>query len=217
MISSNVVKVSKINKSLPYGEVDWCQIKPITIDHYPWYTSGKRQTTFVKLFRTKDMFYIHVYAQDIHSSAYVMEPNGSVYLDSCFEFFVTPDNEVSDDYINFEINCIGTIYLATKKQGVSKCACLADLEHISVETTLPKGVVKYSDTNDKSWGLRLSIPLDLMEKLWEGPIHDEAWQCNFYRCGGSIDAQYAAWSYLSAAKPDFHLPRQFGLIEFTDA
>ncbi len=207
-----LVKVYNDNRT--YSEIDWKSITPFNITNYPWYKSGLKQETIVKIVRTTENLYINVLAKDVHSSAVVLDPNGGVYTDSCFEFFVTPEQDISEYYINIEINCIGTLYLAVKNATGKRRANLSELKQVCIRTSLEKGVVKTLMHNDISWSLFIEIPLTFLESFWGKSINSKKWQGNFYRCGGKIEDQYATWSPINFDTPNFHLPNFFSAIVF---
>lgn len=198
-----------------YGEdIPWESVSSISINDYPWYVQGKKQETYVKLVMTTEHLIIKVIASDVHSSATVLDRNGSVHLDSCFEFFFTPIEELSTSYINLEINCIGTLYMAmrdaTRKVRISE----VDMEHITIKTSLEKGKIKYPKSDDTQWSLEILIPFTFIETFFGSPISKTIWHANFYRCGGSEEPQYAVWNPVKTQIPDFHQPLQFGELHF---
>lgn len=209
-----------------FGEtIDWDAVDVLCIDQFPWYRSGLKQLTYVKLARTADSLHLRVKAIDRHASAQVTEPGGSVYRDSCFEFFLTPKNVLSSAYLNFEINCIGTLYLAYNNGEVVAEATVDQIRQVKILPSLPYGVKKMTTTTDWSWELEIEIPLALIDELYE--FKDQSrhknesdckseshWFGNFYRCGGEEDDQYAAWSWLGGKHPDYHQPMFFGRLEF---
>lgn len=195
-------------------DIPWDKIKQETIDCYPWYEKGLKQATYFKVARTEDALHIKVDADDIHSSAAAIKENDFVYMDSCFEFFFTPEKQRCERYINLEVNCIGTPYLAVRDKNGKRLSTNDEVKNISISPTLKAGEAKEPSENDESWSLMIVIPFDFLEGFYEGPIDDQVWYCNFYRCGGSVDDQYASWSPLTASKPNFHLPLQFGEMHF---
>lgn len=189
-------------------------LPPITIDHYPWYDKGLKQKTAVWLRHDDGGVHLHVQATDCHAFAEVLSPNGPVYTDSCFEFFFTPEGERSERYINLEINCVGTVYLAVRNESGKRMATEAELAQVVVTPSLPAGQAKVPEDGDEMWTLDIALPYELVASLWEKPISKERWYANFYRCGGNIDDQYAAWCPIEAPMPNFHLPEFFGQLDF---
>ncbi len=195
-------------------EIQLDSIEPLTINDYPWYEGGFRQGTRVKLMYDDEALCIHVEAEDCHSSASVLSDNGPVYLDSCFEFFFTPESQLKTSYINLEINCIGSVYLAVRDSNDKRRATSEEIGRIRVETSLEQGVKKSPDSKDHQWSLDIKLPFDFIQSFYKEEISRKRWYCNFYRCGGVIDDQYAVWNKVMTEGPDFHQPMQFGQLEF---
>lgn len=194
--------------------IDWQKIEVLTIDTYPWYEAGLKQPTFVQLAKSTHALHIKVRAVDCHSSASELKENGSVYLDSCFEFFFTPGSPSQLSYVNLEINCIGTVYLAVRDSQGKRRATSEQIGALTLETSLEKGKIKSVSKDDQSWYLDIVLPFALVEALYTKPIDWKVWHCNFYRCGGAVDDQYATWNPVVTPEPDFHQPQQFGQLIF---
>jgi len=189
--------------------INWAMVDTLEIRHYPWYKEGLKQPTYVKLAISNESLFIDVKAIDIHSSASHTCDNTSVYKDSCFEFFVTPKDSRTEGYINFEINCIGSIYLAFNRNGKSFEATKEQLARVDIKTSLDKKIVKKPKADDQYWTIKIEIPLNLIKQLFLGDFSTNKWCGNFYRCGG-IDNQYATWNPVDGTWPDFHQTKCFG-------
>ncbi len=194
------------------NEINWDMIEPLTIDEFPWYTSGLKQNTFVKIALKDHVLYLKVKAIDCHSSAEILEENGSVYLDSCFEFFLTPEHKLSESYINFEINCVGNLYLAVRCDKGKRRGNSEEIAQVKIQSSLPYKRVKEASDQDDYWTLDIQIPLAFLEEFYGKKIDSDYWYGNFYRIGGRTDDQYGCWQPLVCEKPNFHLPLQFGRI-----
>lgn len=192
--------------------IHWEAVTPLFIDSFPWYQSGEKQKTEVKVVLAKDVLHIKVHATDKHSSATELGNNGPVYLDSCFEFFVKPEDTPGDGYINFEINCIGSLYLAYNYKGIATEATDSQIEQVKIRTSLPYKTIKEVQKTDEYWTLDIEIPLSLIQALYPNEVSTTCWYGNFYRCGGVVDDQYGMWKEMTDSKPNFHLPKQFGKL-----
>jgi len=192
--------------------IDWSIVKPLIINEFPWYDKGLKQETFVQVAICDKVLHIKVKAIDCHSSAEILEDNGSVYLDSCFEFFVTPENNLSESYINFEINCVGNLYLAVRDKCSKRRAVKAELDQVKIRSSLPYKRIKKVSPKDDYWSLDIEIPLKFLETFYGRKIDTQCWYGNFYRIGGKLDDQYGTWNWVETDKPDFHQPLQFGKI-----
>jgi len=196
--------------------IDWNLVEPLCIEKYPWYKHGLKQATYVKTAVTEEDLWLKVVALDCHSSADILELNGSVHRDSCFEFFFTPKDALSRSYIHIEVNCIGTVYMASKNELEEKRITSQQRSSILIESSLPQAVIKTPNVLDNTWTLDIKIPFKLIEEMYDEPISRSRWFGNLYRCGGIIDPQYAAWKDIVTDTPDFHQPLQFGEFTFTD-
>ena len=68
------------------------------------------------------------------------------------------------------------------------------------------------DEKAKIWTAELAIPMKALTTQFD-PKH--AWRANFYRIEGETEPRfYSAWSPTYSPKPSFHVPSQFGTLEF---
>ncbi|QUI24446.1 carbohydrate-binding family 9-like protein [Vallitalea pronyensis] len=200
-------------KKVKEKEVPWHQINALDIKCYPWYQSGLKQATYVKMVIHQNCIKIQAYCEDIHSYSRETTLNGDVYLDSCFEFFVTPENHVGGAYFNVEVNCCGVLHMSYK-DGLGKTVYISEAQAKGIRITPSiKTPTKDERTDDTSWEIGLEIPIDILEDMCGKRIEQTCWYGNFYRCGGKTDDQYATWNPIVWEKPNFHLPKQFGKLQ----
>jgi hypothetical protein len=193
---------------------DWSAVPSLAIDHFPWYEKGLKQDTQAQLVLGTNHLHIRFLARDIHSSAEERPLNGPVYLDSCVEFFVSPRPELNTSYLNFEVNCLGVLHLAYGPGRENRILCTPEqAKRIQIQTSL-QGTSKSPSSEDQQWTVELAIPLDLIVEITGEPLQTQIWHANFYRCGGSIEDQYAVWNPISSSQPDYHRPEQFGQLIF---
>lgn len=182
--------------------VDWERTDELVIDEFPWYEGGLKQLTYVKLTIVDNVLKLKVRAEDRYIKGTVKVHNKAVFNDSCFEFFLTPKNEIQSDYLNFEINCLGTVYVAYNNADRECLSSQRDIGRISID----------SDIHDDVWELVISIPIQMIQDLYGSPVNKKLWYANFYRCGGEKETQYAVWNKVGGNKPDYHRPQDFGRI-----
>lgn len=190
--------------------VNWGEVPSLKIDEYPWYEKGLKQETSVQIAISDDKIYIRAKAQDKHIRARAQKLMDAVYEDSCFEFFITPWNQRSMAYFNIEINCMGVLYMVCH-DGTDKKVAITEEQAklISIKSSL-EGVEDI--TAETKWELDVVVPIALLEEMSGKKIEKDVWYGNFYRCGGEVDDQYAAWNPLEFHKPNYHLPMQFGKL-----
>jgi hypothetical protein len=138
------------------------------------------------------------------------QPNGSVWEDSCCEFFCDFDGK---GYYNLETNCIGTQLLGWGAEKADREHASADLiKTIRVESSLGN---KPFDTKigDFSYDVVMSIPRGA---FYAHDLTFEAgmkFRANFYKCGDETpDMHFVSWNPIGVDEPNFHLPDFFGEV-----
>ena len=152
------------------------------------------------------------YVKEKYIKAEKGKNNQMVCEDSCVEFFVTPPD--SDEYYNFEFNCIGTCLLA---KGHNR-----NDSHI-IDPELINNIRRKSDLGDKIfsertgdfyWELTIAIPLEIFIKNISS-LKNKKLKANFYKCGDKLkEPHYLSWNKIDTVEPDFHRPEFFGDLEF---
>lgn len=143
-----------------------------------------------------------------HILGTIMDDNGSVWEDSCVETFIK--DPLSDNYYNFEINCIAT-RLAALRRSRTDCDLFSaeKLSKIRCFSSLPHEKTDIINTEQKEWNLALMIPFSLLG-LDKAP---DFLNVNFYKCGDKCrQPHYLSWSPIELPEPNFHCPEFFGRI-----
>ena len=204
-----------IVKKVSTSQVNWQAIDSLAIDTYPWYESGTKQQTSVKLAANSDTLFIQIIAQDKYSFAKQTELNHMLVCeDSCVEFFFTPSGELGRSYVNLEVNCCGTLHLAygagrEKRQFISLEAASLIQRKASINSP-----VKFEKSDDEQWSVEITLPFAAIEQLRGDKVNLQRWYGNFYRCGGRKEPQYAVWNHIDVSEPDYHRPEHFGELSF---
>jgi hypothetical protein len=198
----------------------WKKAKTLKIDQFPWYTSGDKQATTVRVVYDDQAMYTQFLCEDEHIFAQTTQLNGPVCKDSCVEFFASILPEEAPDYFNLEINCCGTFLLGFNSNRRGSGVITPQLAgRIKVASSLP-GPTKAESPADNGWWVAVRLPFDVIAELPGQPVKvssGTAWKANFYRCGGKTDRQYGCWSPADSskfAKPAFHVPECFGTFIF---
>ena len=134
-----------------------------------------------------------------------------VAQDSCVEFFMqVPD---SNEYWNFEFNCIGTLNASHREQRNNP---------VRLNAQQLKSIQRYASCGGEPieeqegtycWDLTVSIPLELVGLDAEN-LPDYI-MGNFYKCAGkTVHQHYVSWNPIDGVKPDFHRPDCFGKLWF---
>lgn len=138
---------------------------------------------------------------------------GSVWEDSCVEFFSSP----ADDgyYYNVECNCAGTILVATGKDRNTRTFAPTEvLNNIKRWSSL--GHENFDEkAAPEQWEVVLLVPYTTYFKHNIQDVRGMKIKANFYKCGDKLSTpHFLSWNPISTPNPDFHCPEYFGQIEF---
>ena len=200
-----------------YDAAFWAAIPAAGVDVFPWYQSGVRQKTSVRLACDSERIIAEFVCEDAHITSRIIELNGPVWTDSCVELFVRPDPDHSRSYFNVEINACGTLLMAWgpdrhKRQYIDFDGA-KDVKIFHSQ----EGMLKSELPGDLGWRIVAPIPFHVFNRLSGlklSPQPGTRWTGNFYRCGGASDPQHACWSPIDLPVPDFHCPDYFGDLIF---
>lgn len=186
-----------------------CQ--PINIVN--WKTYPYQPEVAFRIAHTDDAILLHYIVTENSVRAKYGEDNGSVWTDSCVEFFSIPAGD--EIYYNLECNCIGTILLAAGPERNNR-------EHASKEVT--KQVKRWASLGREpfeerigtcTWEVALLIPYAVFFKHTIKSLDGMGINCNFYKCGDELQTpHFLSWNPIHTENPDFHRPDFFGLLEF---
>ena len=91
-------------------EPAWQKAEPVGAFKFQWYKSGEKEQTEAKIVWDDECIYFAFKCDDKHVWADVRDQFGGVSRDDCCEAFIrpSPSGDENLDYLNYEINCIGT-------------------------------------------------------------------------------------------------------------
>lgn len=208
---------SYIIKKINYENIDnniWNNITPIEIDCFPWNENNYTPKTEVKLLYTNDCFKIKFTSYEKSISVKAINMNEAVYKDSCVEFFFNLDPKNSNNYMNFEMNVIGTLLLQIGSERQNRVFITdVDCNIFDIKSTVTeKNFDKY---NNNSWSVEYSIPFSFLYKYYDNINLTSGYEFkgNFYKCGDCTQyPHYGCWNPITIAKPNFHVPDFFGQL-----
>ena len=131
------------------------------------------------------------------------EEDGEVYRDSCLELFINFAPEKGRDYLNLEVNPLGTLHAKFGPGRGGRRALPPEIER-------PRARCR---AEEESWSAEIFIPLDCVEALFGKDRFErgDVLRGNFYKCGDDCARpHYGMWSPVVSERPDFHRPEQFG-------
>lgn len=173
-------------------------------DKYPYHPI----TVFSMAYSDK-FLYVNYFVRCNYLRAVNYKNNSPVAEDSCVEFFLqTPGSE---EYWNFEFNCIGAINASHRKDRKHPIR-LTDMELATVKRYATCGNNPFQELEGIfNWGLAIAIPFELIGvDVSKRPIEMKG---NLYKCASATSMpHYLSWTPIKTDKPDFHRPEYFGKI-----
>lgn len=138
------------------------------------------------------------------------EDFGSVWEDSCVEFFMQREGETV--YRNFECNVLGAL-LAARHETRQVAEKLT--EHMASITRFSTIRHRYENNKQVSdWTMYLAIPRQAMGFQADEDLSGKKIRANFYKCGDETpETHFISWNPIDLPSPDFHVPQFFGLLE----
>ena len=166
-----------------------------------------------RMFHTGRMLMLRFDVEEQYTAALAADDNGPVWQDSCVEFFIAPDD---GGYYNFEINCIGTLLLAHRRERK------VDVVHAGPEIS---SLVERTPTlerrpfaerqGDNRWSMTAAIPVEALFRHRFGSWDGVEARMNLYKCGDNLShPHFLSWAPISTPAPDFHRPEFFKPVKF---
>ena len=100
-----------------WDKLPWNDIQPLVIDNYMGDEPDHKPQVQAKLAYDDQAIYVIFQVEDKYVRAVAKGYQGSVYMDSCVEFFFTPGGDVKKGYFNLETNCGGTALFHFQKMA----------------------------------------------------------------------------------------------------
>lgn len=190
-------------------EADWAAAAPAGDFVFPWWTSGEKEMTVVKMLWTDEFLYLAYACDDKYIWADHYNTNASVSIDDCVELFWNPSPDLQANYYQFEINALGNILSIMR--GTRQTIMLPHIsQHID-------GTLNNDGDTDKGWVVEMALRYSEYPELSTAtpPKDGDFWRIGLNRCGGKSNYQYSQWSASQTTKPNFHVPDDFGRLNFS--
>ena len=186
-------------------------IRVFTIDQQPWDNYYKADVSSkVELSYDKHFLYLKFISIEPKIEAKYRGYNGNVHEDSCVEFFVRFDDDMS--YYNLEVNMMGNIKMAYGKDRFSRTFLSIDTLKQIERSVLIEPIVQ-DDKLYLEWNIDLKIPTGIFTYNNVLCLENHKIFGNFYKCGGGLkQPDYLCWNHIMSDEPDFHRPEFFKLI-----
>jgi len=183
---------------------DFSKVGTARVTTFPWNGSYHPITT-AQVVALEKAFAVRMSTDETNPRTEVRNCNGPVHTDSCMEFFFMPDPDHSKEYINWEFNSAGILFLSIGKDRYNRCM-------LEYEDYVHLFQVK-SRVGQDGWEIGFQIPYAFLKKFY--PFFRLHWNLNmkgnFYKCADLSDhPHYGCWSDIDLPQPDFHSPDFFG-------
>lgn len=178
----------------------------IPINCFPW-GGDCRPEAFAIVTGKEEAISFRLWCFEAHPLVTCTEPNSAVYLDSCLEVFLNPFPAFSADYLNFEMNAVGTLLL---QKGPDR----AHRHFVSLELADYPAV--RACRQPEMWSVKLNVTYSFLQAVYGpgAPARPENPIGNFYQCSGPPKERYGCWMAPNAPQPDFHRPESFVTIPY---
>ncbi len=200
------------------NEPAWQKATPVGPFVFAWYKSGEKEQTEAKILWDDERLYFSFKCDDKHISAEHYIHHSAVFRDDCCEAFISPVPEGKErlDYINYEINCIGSFLAGYHAKSRGKDVRWRDCYGLEIGRVI-NGTVNDDSDVDEGWVLEFSVPFAHFEDFAaEFPPKDgQALYLNLNRLGGKTNSQHSQWTASQTPKPQFHSPKDFGKVIFS--
>lgn len=194
-----IKKVRRFGAKAEINQINWKEKFPKNVQT-EFFVSHDNETLYI-LFQ--------VYGEKIRANN--SEDFGSVWEDSCVEFFSQRDGEKV--YRNLECNILGTILFAERESRESSKRLTEE-----VKTIVRYTQVKHKYENDRQtadWLAFLQIPKTVIGFKKEEKLSNQILKANFYKCGDETpEPHYLSWNPIDLPEPNFHVPQFFGTLKF---
>lgn len=193
---------------------EWMELntRKIILDQLNWpHIAPYQPLASVAVNYTGSHLYLHFFVHSLDLRAENTANLSPVADDSCVEFFM--QLPTSDQYWNFEFNCIGTVN-ASHRVERPKAVRLTDEQIAGIRRHASCGASPFSEKKGvHDWSLTVAIPFALIG-VADGQL-PALIRANFYNCAGkTAHPHYLSWNPINLEKPNFHAPQFFGQLNF---
>ncbi|MCC6586563.1 MAG: carbohydrate-binding family 9-like protein [Bryobacterales bacterium] len=197
-------------------EPAWMAAPVVRLREFPWWKSGEKERTVVKLLWDDQNLYLAHIGEDAHIAARHADRDGKIPEDDCFELMIMPDPANPQRYFNLEWNVIGGLVDNFRPNGPKQPrAARWDAEGVQVKGTY-RGTLNDDTDRDQYWEVEVAIPFSNFKEFAPTPPQTGSyWLGNLNRHGGKTNVQFSQWSAGDTPVPSFHTPHRFGKLIFS--
>ncbi|MFO7904914.1 MAG: carbohydrate-binding family 9-like protein [Planctomycetota bacterium] len=199
-------------------ETSWNAVSGVGDFKFPWWENGKKEQTVAKLLWDDTYLYVSYRCEDAHIWAEHTKRDSAVWMDDCVEVFIAPNPDQPDNYFNIEMNVRGAFLDQHHPDGPeTETTEEWNAAGIKIATRID-GTLNDDRDRDQSWTLEAAIPFKNFRSVARHapPKPGDVWHLNLNRLGGKTNPQFSQWSPSQTEEPQFHAPRDFGRVVFSD-
>lgn len=207
-ISDKVQNAQQIPVLFDNENITYQPIRVVNWEAYPY-----QPNVSFRIAHTDEAILLHYKVAEDSVRARYGEDNGSVWTDSCVEFFSIPAG--NGIYYNLECNCIGTVLLAAGPERNNREAASLDITK-QIKRWASLGREPFEEKIGAcTWEVALVVPYSIFFKHTIKNLDGMGINANFYKCGDELQKpHFLSWNPILIENPDFHRPDFFGVLEF---
>ncbi|MBN1629332.1 MAG: phosphodiester glycosidase family protein [Thermoleophilia bacterium] len=183
--------------------------------------SGEPQLpTEVKMCWDERNLYLAFVAIDTDIWGTMKDRDDPIYEEEAVETFLSTGGEVTK-YFEFEFSPHNVVF-----DALIECPESGDRSKMTVDTSwdcegLQSAVSVVGSLDDRTdvddrWTVEVALPFAQIGREGRPPAGGEQWRANFYRIDQAGGGEYSCWSPTLVQPPSFHVPKQFGVLTFSD-
>jgi len=206
---------------MAWEEEPWAKAETLRVSHFHPKSSSAHPETRCKVLYDEEGLFGSFKVEDRYVIGRYTEPQSPVCRDSCVEFFVKPER--SSGYFNFEISCIGTLFLLyitdpqRTQDGFREATPVSVKDGLKIWTSIRDRPLLPERLGPLEWRVDFFIPFSLFAAAiphFASPREGHEWRGNFYKCADdSSHPHWAAWAPIGE-ELNFHVPSYFGHLLF---
>ncbi len=202
---------SQVPAAMDNAAVAWTPIA-----YAPWFADYPyRPQVEVRIAHTGEAILLHYRVWEDEAMAQTPADDGSVWEDSCAECFLSPVPGTAT-YYNIECNAAGHMLIGYHDgEGNDMRAPQEILNRVQRWASLGNEPFTLQPMNGRAWELALIVPVAALWNTALGNLSGKTLGANFYKCGDLLPRpHFLSWAPLRHPTPKFHLPMQFGIVNF---
>ena len=175
------------------------------ISYFPWDANGYRPEASAWVGWGEAGLYVIMASREARIRCLEDKIGGSVCVDSCLEFFLTPSPDRGPSYVNVEVNPCAVSHVGVGDGRHGRYVYDSDSEGFGFRSQIVRG---------EWWSVSYALPARFLRERFGAELRSGlSMRGNFYKCGdGAERPHWGMWSPYDLARADFHRPELFADI-----